>query len=201
MRALAAQVKSGRNNGEYAGSLYCIGGQIGYVRCENAERNFYRAIVDAMFVGGLPIDVRLAPDGRLFYVANQGLGGVSVIDPRAMRQVAFLATGRGAHGLAVSRDARRLYVTNRLAGTLSVVDFARRRVVATWQIGGSPDMIAVSPDGRQLWISNRYSGTVSVVNARSGRVIATIRTGGRPHGLAFFPQPGRFSLGHNGVYR
>src|SRR5439155_26611702 len=77
------------------------------------------AVVDAMFVGGLPIDVRLAPDGRLFYVANQGLGGVSVIDPRAMRQVAFLATGRGAHGLAVSRDARRLYVTNRLAGTLS----------------------------------------------------------------------------------
>jgi YVTN family beta-propeller protein len=159
------------------------------------------AVVDALFVGGLPVDVRLAPDGRLFCVANQGLGGVSVIDPRAMRQVTFLPTGRGAHGLAVSRDARRLYVTNRLAGTLSVIDFRTWRVVATWWIGGTPDMIAVSPDGRQLWISNRYSGTVSVVNARTGRVIATIRTGGHPHGLAFFPEPGRLSLGHNGIYR
>jgi YVTN family beta-propeller protein len=158
-------------------------------------------VIDAMFVGGAPVDVRLAPDGRLFYVANQGLGGVSIIDPRAMRQVAFLPTGRGAHGLAVSRDARRLYVTNRLAGTLSVIDFRTRRVVATWRIGGTPDMIAVSPDGRQLWISNRYSGSVSVVSARTGRVIATIRTGGHPHGLAFFPEPGRLSLGHNGIYR
>ena len=49
MRALAAQVKSGRNNGEYAGSLYCVGGQVGYIRCENTERDFDRAVVDAMF--------------------------------------------------------------------------------------------------------------------------------------------------------
>ncbi|TMD25650.1 MAG: hypothetical protein E6I94_11460 [Chloroflexi bacterium] len=62
-------------------------------------------------------------------------------------------------------------------------------------------MIAVSADGTQLWISNRYGGTVSVINARTGRRIALIRTGGRPHGLAFFPQPGRLSLGHNGIYR
>ena len=159
------------------------------------------SLVKALYVGGRPIDVRLAPDGRWFYVANQSRGGVSVIDPVRMRQVAFLRTGNGAHGLAISRDAHRLYVTNRLAGTLSVIDFATRRVVATWRIGGSPDMIAVSADGTQLWISNRYGGTVSVINARTGRRIALIRTGGRPHGLAFFPEPGRLSLGHNGIYR
>ncbi len=158
-------------------------------------------VVKSLYVGGRPIDVRLAPDGRWFYVANQARGGVSVIDPIRMRQVAFLRTGRGAHGLAISRDTRRLYVTNRLAGTLSVIDFATRRVVATWRIGGSPDMIAVSADGTQLWISNRYGGTVSVINARTGHRIALIRTGGRPHGLAFFPEPGRVSLGHNGIYR
>jgi YVTN family beta-propeller protein len=158
-------------------------------------------VVTALYVGGLPIDVKLAPDGSYFYVANQGRGGVSVVDPVRMRQVAFIRTGRGAHGLAVSRDARHLYVTNRLAGTLSVIDFATRRVTATWRIGGSPDMIAVSPDGTQLWISNRFNGTISVIDARNGRRIALIRTGGRPHGLAFFPEPGRYSLGHNGVFR
>ncbi len=158
-------------------------------------------VVTALYVGGLPIDVKLAPDGRSFYVANQGRGGVSVIDPVHMREIAFIRTGRGAHGLAVSRDARQLYVTNRLAGTLSVIDFRTRRVSATWRIGESPDMIAVSPDGTQLWISNRFNGTVSVINARTGHRIALIRTGGRPHGLAFFPEPGRYSLGHNGVFR
>ncbi|MBF6606257.1 MAG: beta-propeller fold lactonase family protein [Chloroflexi bacterium] len=158
-------------------------------------------VVTALFLGGSPTDVRLAPDGRVVYVANQGRNGVSIVDPATMRQVAFVPTGRGAHGLAISRDARSLYVTNRLAGTLSVIDFATRRVVSSWRIGGSPDMISVSPDGTRLWISNRFSGTVSVVDPRTGRVVRTIRTGGRPHGLMYYPQPGSLSLGHNGNNR
>jgi len=159
------------------------------------------SIVGAVHVGGLPIDVRLSPDGRVFYVANQATNGVSIIDAVHLRRLAFLPTGRGAHGEAISRDARWLYVTNRLAGTLSVIDFASRRVVQTWRIGGSPDMIAVSPNGTQLWISNRFGGTVSVINAHTGHLIKLIRVGGRPHGLAYFPEPGSISLGHNGIYR
>ena len=55
-------------------------------------------------VGGLPIDVKLSPDGRYFFVTNQGKMGVSVIDPSSMREIQFIPTGRGAHGLQVSRD-------------------------------------------------------------------------------------------------
>jgi YVTN family beta-propeller protein len=155
----------------------------------------------SIHVGGLPIDVRLAPAGDVFYVANQGSGGVSIIDPVAMKVIGFIPTGRGAHGLALSRDATHLYVSNRLAGTISVISFATREVTATWKVGGTPDMMALSPDGIQLWISNRYSGTVTVVDTRSGRVLRVIRTGVGPHGLSFWPQPGRFSLGHNGNMR
>jgi YVTN family beta-propeller protein len=173
---------------EYSGTL---------VKVDVAKKK----IVAVLRVGGDPIDVRLSPDGKVFYVANQLRNGVSIIDPVRMRELAFVPTGRGAHGLAVSRDSRSLYVTNRVAGTLSVIDFATRKRVRTSRIGGSPDMIALSPNGTQLWISNRYGGTVSVVNARTGAVIRLIRVGGRPHGLAYFPQPGRFSLGHNGIYR
>ena len=158
-------------------------------------------VTGSLHVGGAPIDVRLSPDGSVFYVANQGLDGVSVIDARALRRVAFIPTGAGAHGLAVSRDARFLYVSNRLAGSISEVAFASRRVVATWHVGGSPDMMQVSPDGRELWVSNRFDGTVSVIDTRTGHVIHVIPVGSSPHGLAFFPQPGRYSLGHNGVYR
>jgi YVTN family beta-propeller protein len=154
-----------------------------------------------LVVGGQPVDVRLAPDGSAFYVANQGRHGVSVIDARRLLEVAFLPTGRGAHGLQVSRDARRLYVSNRLEGTITVVDPFARRVVGVWTVGGSPDMMQVSPDGRELWVSNRFHGTVSVVDTSSGHVLARIAVGAGPHGLAYVPQPGRYSLGHNGVYR
>jgi DNA-binding beta-propeller fold protein YncE len=152
-------------------------------------------------VGGLPVDVKLAPDGSRFYVANQGRGGVSIVNPHKMRRVGFIRTGRGAHGLCVSRNARFLYVSNRLNGTISVIDVARRRVRQRWRVGGSPDMLQVSPDGRRLWASDRFHQEVTVVGTRSGRVLHRIRVGPAPHGLAYFPQPGRFSLGHNGVYR
>jgi len=158
-------------------------------------------IVGSVGVGGSPVDVKLSPDGLVFYVANQTRGGVSIIDPVSMTEIGFLPTGRGAHGMAISRDARVLYVTNRLAGTISLIDFASRSVFATWVIGGSPDMLQVSPDGTQLWTGNRFANTVVVIDAASGQVVQSIAVGRKPHGLTYFPQPGRFSLGHNGVYR
>ena len=103
--------------------------------------------------------------------------------------------------MAISRDTRWLYLTNRDAGTISVIDFATRTIIATWWIGGSPDMLQVSLDGTQLWTANRRANTVVVVDATSGQVLHVIQVGRQPHGLMYFPQPGRFSLGHNGVYR
>jgi YVTN family beta-propeller protein len=158
-------------------------------------------LVDYVEVGALPIDVRLAPDGSVFYVADQGTMGVYAIDGDTMEVVDFIPTGEGAHGLQVSRDTKYLYVSNRLEGTVSVIDFATRKVVATWVTGGTPDMLQLSPDGRQLWVSGRYDGAVYVLDTRNGELLATIFTGSEPHGLAYFPNPGRFSLGHNGVYR
>jgi YVTN family beta-propeller protein len=152
-------------------------------------------------VGGLPVDVKLSPDGSVYYVANQGLGGVSILAADDLRQVGFVRTGAGAHGLCVSRNARYLYVSNRLAGSISVISFRTHRVVHTWHVGGSPDMLQVSLDGKELWVTNRFNASVLEIRIANGRVIRTIPVGAGPHGLAFFPQPGRYSIGHNGVYR
>jgi YVTN family beta-propeller protein len=160
-----------------------------------------RKVVGDLHVGGSPVDVKLSPDGSVFFVANQIRNGVSVVDPATMREIGFIPTGAGAHGFCVSRDTKDLYVSNRLAGTISVIDFSSRKVVDTWRVGGSPDMLQVSADGRQLWTSNRYDATVSVISTATGKVLHTIAVGADPHGLTLFPQPGRYSIGHNGVYR
>jgi YVTN family beta-propeller protein len=152
-------------------------------------------------VGGAPIDVRVSPNGRLFYVANQRRDGVSVIDPDAMREVAFIKAGKGTHGIYPSRDGRLLYATNRGDGTVSVIDMASGTVTATWRTGGSPDMGGVTADGTQLWLSGRYNQQVYVLSTLTGALLKTIRVGRGPHGLCVFPQPGRYSLGHTGNYR
>lgn len=153
-------------------------------------------------VGGLPVDVKLAPDGSVMFVANQARrSGISVIDPATMKVLRFIPTARGAHGFALSRDGHYFYLSNRDAGKVSLFDWRAQRIVKVWTVGGSPDMLQVTPDGAQVWYSNRYHGYVSVMDARTGKILHTIRTGTQPHGLCYFPQPGRISLGHNGVYR
>ena len=62
-------------------------------------------------------------------------------------------------------------------------------------------MLQVSADGSELWASDRFDASVSVIDTATGRLRDVIPVGGHPHGLTFFPQPGRFSIGHNGVYR
>ncbi|MFI6600221.1 YncE family protein [Nonomuraea sp. NPDC050536] len=152
---------------------------------------------------GMPQDVKLSPDGRLFYVADMESDGVWIINARTMNRTGFLHTGQGAHGLYVSRDSRQLYVSNRGEGSVSVVSFAKQKVVQRWSIpgGGSPDMGGVSADGKQLWLAGRYNGVVYVFSTVTGKVLHTIRVGSGPHGLCVFPQPGRYSLGHTGVFR
>jgi DNA-binding beta-propeller fold protein YncE len=153
--------------------------------------------------GAAPQDVKLAPDGRVFYVADMSAGGVWIVDGAHLRVLRFMPTGAGAHGLYPSRDARFLYVTNRAAGSISVVSFRTRRVVRTWHIpgGGSPDMGNVSADGDVLWLSGRWNGVVYAISTADGRLLAKIPVGAGPHGVCVWPQPGTYSLGHTGILR
>ena len=149
----------------------------------------------------MPQDVKLSPDGKIFYVADMASNGVWEIDRTGRHVLGFIHTGAGAHGLYPSRDAKLLYVTNRTEGTISVLDFATRKLVAKWDVGGSPDMGGVSADGKVLWLSARYNAEVYAISTKNGRVLARIPVGYGPHGVCVWPQPGRYSLGHTGILR
>jgi YVTN family beta-propeller protein len=161
---------------------------------------------------GMPQDIRIAPDGAVFHVADRHADGVFLVDSDAFKEIRFIPTGIGAHGLYPSRDGTKLYVANRGShatrgrphgkGRVTVIDFATRRIEATWLIpgGGSPDMGNVSADGRRLWLSGRFADVVYVIDTTTG-AITSIRVGKEPHGLTVWPQPGRYSLGHTGNMR
>ena len=50
----------------------------------------------------MPQDVKLSPDGRVFYVADVAANGVWLVDADRFRRIGFVPTGRGAHGLYAS---------------------------------------------------------------------------------------------------
>src|SRR5664279_4594881 len=150
-----------------------------------------------------PQDIKLSPDGRVYYIADSDSNGVWVLNGSATRVLRHIDTGRGAHGLYLSRDATELYVTCLLYTSPSVLDAYTGAVKTTWRIpgGGSPDMGNVTADGSQLWVSGRYNNVVYVIDTHNGHLLAKIPVGNGPHGLALMPLPGRYSLGHTGITR
>jgi DNA-binding beta-propeller fold protein YncE len=186
-------------NGRYALASCEFGSSL--IAVDIRRRRVLRSI--RLPFGASPQDVKLAPDGSIFYVADQRAGGVWLVRARGFRPIGYVRTGAGAHGLYASRDSKLLYVTNRAEGSISVLSFRRRRPVRKWRIpgGGSPDMGGVSANGRVLWVTGRWNGVVYAIDTRTGRLIRRIRVGRGPHGLCVYPQPGRYSLGHTGVFR
>jgi superoxide dismutase len=157
-------------------------------------------------------DIRLSPDGKLFYVADMKKDGVFLVDGDSFTKVGFIHTGVGAHGLYPSRDAKLLYVDNRRShnnfgrthgpGSVAVIDLATKKLVKVWPIpgGGSPDMGNVTPSGKHLWLSGRWDNVAYRIDTTTGAVVK-IPVGLEPHGLCVWPQPGRYSLGHTGNMR
>ena len=107
------------------------GGRFAFASCEFAGRmikvdlHTMRVVRSLLLADGhsSPQDVKLSPDGRTLYTADQAGGGVWEINPSTFRVERFLRTGAGAHGLYPSRNATELYVSNRAAGSISVVSF------------------------------------------------------------------------------
>ncbi len=161
---------------------------------------------------GMPQDIRISPNGKLFYVADMATDGIHIIDGESFKEIDFVATGVAPHGLYPSRDGKFLFIANRGShaihgkrkgpGSVTVIDFASNKPVANWPVpgGGSPDMGNVSNDGKWLWLSGRFDDVVYRFDTANGRV-DQIKVGQEPHGLTVWPQPGRYSLGHTGNLR
>ena len=151
----------------------------------------------------MPQDVKISPDGATFYIADMMSNGVWAMPANNFGHFTLIKTGKEAHGIYVTRDSKTALITNRGEGSVSVLRFADKKIIAKWKIpgGGSPDMGGISADGKQFWVSGRYDNVVYIFDIPGGKFLRKIRVGREPHGLAIYPQPGRYSLGHTGVFR
>ncbi len=158
----------------------------------------------------MPQDIKLDPEGEMFYVADMASNGVWEVSATTFEKSGFLATGPEAHGLYPSRDSKYLFVSNRGGmgkngnlGSIAVIDFKSRQIVRTWPIPppSTPDMGGVSNDGKVLWLSGRRSSEVYGIDTNDGHLVARVKVGRGPHGMCVWPQPGNYSLGHTGILR
>ena len=117
---------------------FSIDGKYALFTCEFGGRLAKIDLVNRKVVGylqldkkGMPQDIRISPDGKVFFVADMMADGVFVIDGDNFTKVGFIKTGTGTRVSKPRRQAvRRQRSSNKIhgarngKGSVSVIDFA-----------------------------------------------------------------------------
>ena len=152
-----------------------------------------------------PHNLALSPDGRWVAVSSPSAGEVSIIDSRALVEVARLTIGQRPHDVLFSRDATLLYVSRDAGSALQVVEVGTWRLVRSIEVGISQHSLAFNADESQLWMTiglDAYPSerrSVLVLDLATLSVLARIDTGRDAHDIARSPDGREFWITNSGV--
>jgi YVTN family beta-propeller protein len=151
-------------------------------------------VVANIDTGNKPARVRLQPDERYLWVANDA--GVTVIDTTTMKVVGQVATGNGRHELAFTSDNRVVFVTNEQDGTVSVIDIQKLAKIKDLKTGAPATSIAFSKLANAVYLVNEADGSITVVDTRSQQITTRMQAKPGIKNLSFAPG-GRWGFATN----
>ncbi len=120
-----------------------------------------------------------------------GANHLSIIDPAAARETAFVATGGGPVWPTVDPSRRVVFVANSGSGTVTIHDAATGAPAGTITVGGKPHMGGLDLDTRLMVVGNTVRSAeavadqiyTSVVNTADSRIALEFTAGQAPHGV------------------
>jgi YVTN family beta-propeller protein len=151
-------------------------------------------VVANIDTGNKPARVRLQPDERYLWVANDA--GVTVIDTTTLKVVGQVATGNGRHELAFTSDNRVAFVTNEQDGTVSVIDIQKLAKIKDLKTGAPATSIAFSKLANAVYLVNEADGSITVVDTRSQQITTRMQAKPGIKNLSFEPG-GRWGFATN----
>ena len=137
-------------------------------------------------VGKGPEGGDISPDGREYWAANSGDGGISIIEV-ATKKVAETLDVHTNHSnrLKFSMDGKLVLVSDPGNNALVVLDAASRKELKRINIGRQPEGVLISPDGAHAFIAVAGEKNVAVLDLKTLEVSARIPTGAGPDGMAW----------------
>jgi len=123
-----------------------------------------------MGAGAAPTGIAFSPDGKTAYVANRGVGTLSVIDAANDSISASVSGFTAPTAVALSPDGARVFVTNSGNHTVSILEAANPgnppATVSTVAAAMSALAgIAISPDGTHAYVSDAGANTISEIGS------------------------------------
>jgi YVTN family beta-propeller protein len=129
-----------------------------------------------------------SPKDGLLYVTTEIDNSVTAIDPRTMKIVASIPTGKPeSHMLAITHDGRYGYTTNVGSGTVSVLDMEARKTLDVISVAPVVQRIALSVDDRLVFTSDQTKPQLAVIDTRTRKVATWVPLPAPGYGTAATP--------------
>lgn len=175
-----------------------VGGSITLVDTASFE------VVAEIEVGRRPRGVRVAPDGRMAYVALSGsprcppwmdeeecgepdkaYDGIAEVDLETRELLRVLPGGSDPETFDITPDGARIVVSNEDSDEASLVDLASGTIIRTVPVGAEPEGVRISPDGALAYVTGETDHDVTVLDTGTGDELARIPVGTRPRDAVF----------------
>lgn len=128
------------------------------------------------------------PKDGLLYVTTEIDNSITVIDPKSLKIVGSIPTGRPeSHMLAITHDGRYGYTTNVGSGTISVLDMQARKTIDVIPVAPLIQRISLSVDDRLAFTSDQSKPQLAVFDTGTRKVKSWIPLPGPGYGTAVTP--------------
>jgi DNA-binding beta-propeller fold protein YncE len=128
------------------------------------------------------------PKDGMLYVSTELDKSITVIDPKSLKIVGAIPTGRPeSHMFALSRDGRYGYTTNVGSGTISVLDIAARKTLDVISVAPVIQRITLSVDDRFAFTSDQSKPQLAVFDTAARKVTSWIPLVAPGYGTAATP--------------
>lgn len=177
---------------------------VAHERARTIEVRGPRGAVRLIDVGGQPLDVAVAPSGKLCAVTTAAWDtpGLVIVDLRTGVVRARVAVGDAPSAVTFTHDGRRILVTGgEQEGRVWIVDARTSTVLTSRPVGLVPRGIAIAgPTPKALaWIALNADSRLVGVDTRSGRVMRTQLTSRLPDRVAASRSGRRLLVTHGGM--
>ena len=123
-------------------------------------------------------------DEKWLVTSNENSNDIDVIDLKAGKSIAKIATSGHPRGMALLPGKKVAYVVQELVNGVDVVDLDKKKVVATIKTGVHPADAMASRDGKRVFVANGGEGTVVGDRCRHGKSSAPPPVGKRSWNMA-----------------
>jgi len=128
------------------------------------------------------------PKDGLLYVTTELDNAITVIDPRSMKIVGSIPTGKPeSHMLAITHDGRYGFTANVGSGTVSVLDMQARKTLDVISVAPSVQRISISINDGLAFTSDQTKPQLAVIDTKTRKVTSWIPLPATGYGTAPTP--------------